>query len=99
MSPWEGSTRRERLPDNWQELRAIVFKRCGGRCEAIMRSGKRCHDPAKECDHIVRGDNHDLSNLQGLCVWHHKRKTAAEGNEARTHQSKARPPEPHPGAI
>ena len=95
--PWEGSTRKQRLPANWQQLRAVVLTRCGGRCEAIMRSGKRCHDKATDVDHIIHGDDHSLSNLQGLCTWHHKRKTAIEANASRTRPTQARPPETHPG--
>jgi len=96
---WEGSTRKERLPDNWPQLRAIVLQRCGGRCEILMRSGKRCHDKATDVDHIIHGDDHSLDNLQGICRWHHNRKSSAEGNAARTYTTSARPPERHPGEV
>lgn len=98
MNAWEGSTRADRLPDNWGQLRQIVLKRCKNRCEETMRSGKRCHDKATEVDHITPGDDHSLSNLQGLCTWHHARKTAIEGNDARTRLTQTRAPETHPGA-
>jgi hypothetical protein len=46
-----------------------------------------CALPATDVDHIEPGDNHDASNLQALCRFHHARKSAREGasasNEAR----------------
>jgi hypothetical protein len=54
-------------------------------------------------DHIEHGDNHDLSNLQALCRWHHSRKSSAEGIAARKakggYKRQAREPEPHPLAL
>jgi 5-methylcytosine-specific restriction protein A len=41
----------------------------------------RCHDPANEVDHIVskrQGGTDEWSNLQSLCGFHHKQKTARE---------------------
>lgn len=80
---WSGSTRKERLPDDWQERRAATRDRAGGRCQATMRDGTRCVEAGTDCDHIVHGDNHALSNLQWLCRWHHDKKTAREALEAR----------------
>lgn len=96
---WEGSDRKSRLPDNWDELRAIVKARAGGRCELLMASGKRCHDKGTDCDHKVRGDDHSLGNLQWICAWHHRRKTAMEGNEARGRGTSKHPGEKHPSGL
>ena len=77
---WAGSNRRKRLPPNWSQLREQVRIRANDQCEAALRDGSRCPDQGTDCDHIVAGDNHALTNLQYLCRWHHSRKTAAEGN-------------------
>ena len=101
MSSWETSDRKSRLPANWTALRNATLRRCGGRCEVIKSNGKRCWDKATDVDHKVHGDNHDLSNLQGICTWHHRRKTARESVEARAELRAilTRPPEKHPGLI
>lgn len=70
-----------------------------------MRSGKRCHDPATDVDHIEHGDNDAIANLQGLCAWHHKRKSGREGAAASAARQAAitakltRKPEKHPGTL
>lgn len=97
---WSGSTRKQRLPRDWDERRAAVSARAGGRCEATMRDGTRCVEPGTDCDHVRRGDNHALSNLQWLCGWHHDKKTAREAAEARRFMrvpSARKPREKHPG--
>lgn len=94
--PWSSSNRASRLPSDWPKRRAQTKKRAGGQCEAID-NGTRCPAPGTDCDHIQRGDNHELRNLQWLCRPHHKRKTQAEALEARP--SRFRPPEQHPGLI
>lgn len=93
------ASRKSRLPDDWQALRKIVIERAGGRCEILMRSGKRCHDPGTDVDHVKAGDLHDLSNLQLLCRWHHGQKTAREANAARTPRTNKHPGEKHPGGF
>jgi hypothetical protein len=40
--------------------------------------------PASDVDHIEHGDNHNPSNLQALCRFHHARKSAREGAQAKT---------------
>lgn len=87
-------SRKERLPIIWPKLRNQVRKRAGHQCEAILADGTRCREPGTDVDHIVRGDNHDISNLQLLCSFHHKLKTAAEGNSA---QAGNRITSKHPG--
>jgi 5-methylcytosine-specific restriction enzyme A len=96
---WEGSTRRERLPGNWKQLRSAVLKRAGDRCQAIEHDGSRCPERATDVDHIRPGDDHALANLQALCSWHHGRKSGQEGGRSRKWISKKRPAERHPGLI
>lgn len=98
--PWENSTRRQRLPRNWPSIRQQVFRRDRDLCQVRLEdTGTICGDPATEVDHIVAGDNHDLSNLQAICTWHHRRKSSAEGAAARPKfESRFRKPEAHPGA-
>jgi 5-methylcytosine-specific restriction protein A len=65
-----------------------------------MRDGVRCVEPGTDCDHIERGDDHSLSNLQWLCSWHHDKKTAREALEARRYiprPSARKPQEKHFG--
>lgn len=52
-------------------------------------------------DHIVAGDLHEMSNLRGICQWHHARKSAQEGVAARRELNAIlwRKPETHPGLI
>ena len=91
---WAGSSRHERLPNNWKQLRAGVLDRDGHRCTRI-EAGARCPQVATDVDHIDRANGDSPGNLASLCAWHHAQKTAAEGNQARTRQRRA--PEPHPG--
>ena len=98
-NPWAGSTRKSRLPADWERLRSVVLQRCGGRCE--WDDGGRCPYPATDVDHVAPGDDHSLANLQGLCAAHHLTKT---GKEARAKQLRIkslarRPEEPQPGVI
>lgn len=90
------SDRSERLPADWARRRQAVLKRCGGVCEV-----PECQDRATDVDHVKRGDNHDLANLQGLCRHHHALKSSAEGNEQQriNRQRINRPAEQHPGLI
>lgn len=96
---WEGSTRAERLPPDWPKRRLRVLRRDGYRCRAIdPHTGERCGEPARDVDHVERGDDHSLDNLQALCRWHHARKSAKEGASARgPRPTQNRLPEAHPG--
>ena len=98
---WATSDRKERLPPNWKSLRAAVMERCGGRCEVLKKDGSRCRDKAKDVDHVLPGDDHSLANLRGICEWHHRRKSALEGVDARRALNAIlyRKPETHPGII
>lgn len=96
---WASSDRKSRLPADWPARRKAVLERCGGRCEVIKKNGKRCWDTATEVDHIIAGDDH--SQLQGICTWHHRRKSSREGNEAQAalRAQLKHPVETHPGII
>ena len=91
---WEGSDRRARLPANWAtEIVPVVLD--GRPCQ--IRWDEGCEVVATEVDHIQRGDDHRLSNLQPACTWCHARKSSAEGHAARRYYSAKRRPERHPG--
>lgn len=98
---WESSDRASRLPKDWAQRRALVAARADGRCEAQLRDGSRCSAFGTDCDHVVHGDDHSLANLQWLCPWHHKRKTAREAAEdlAAARQRCMDSPRPHPGLV
>lgn len=98
--PYYGSTRRERLPDNWPELRAEALR---------LNPAQICHRCGKPggttLDHKVRGDDHRQENLDWIHDWRdvraqrtrvncHGRKTGAEGAGAR--QRINGDEEPHP---
>lgn len=102
--PWSTankSPRAARLPPDWRRRRAHVLRRDGYRCQARDYLGALCGEPANQCDHMVRGDDHSLANLQALCEWHHRRKTAQEGGRAsaRARVPREREPERHPGFL
>lgn len=74
--PWESSTRRRRLPSDWNRRRKRILRRdpiCQG-CKAA---------PSQQVDHVDGTDNHDDSNLQGLCIDCHATKTKAEAAAGR----------------
>lgn len=89
---WGSSTRRQRLPKDWPEIRRRILWRDSGICHV-------CHEPgADQVDHVVAGDDHREMNLASIhqrpC---HLAKTIAE-REGRRPRAK-RAPEPHPGLI
>lgn len=97
--PWTSdavSPRKARLPDDWHARRHATLRRAGWQCQHVD-NGIRCTNVATHCDHIERGDDHDLANLQALCAPHHHHKTALEGAAAR--RRRTRPPVPHPGRL
>lgn len=99
---WDTSRRRSQLPPDWAQLRKQVFARADHRCEHVESSGQRCTAAATDCDHIKRGNNHALENLQGLCRTHHAQKTQQESRQAwnkRYIEARKRSPEEHPGAL
>lgn len=91
---WSTSDRRSRLPANWYaEIRPAVLD--GRPCQIRWDAG--CEGVATEVDHIRRGDDHSMTNLQPACAWCHARKSSAEGHAARRYYSARRRPESHPG--
>jgi hypothetical protein len=94
---WEGSDRRERLPDNWQAVRLRILERDQWRCTIIKRDGSRCWDRATDVHHRGDSTDHRPDQLTSVCGWHHARLTAAEGNAARKRPTNKRTPERHPG--
>lgn len=99
-SSWANSNRKAELPTGWARLRQATASRAGYQCEATMRDGTRCTEPGTDCDHINGRHNHNLSNLQWLCRWHHDKKTAheaAQGRRGTARGSSKKPAERHPG--
>lgn len=101
MSGWQGSDRKDRLPEDWPARRSKRLKIDGGRCTWTLPSGKRCPRPATDVDHRKPGDDHSMRNLRSLCAHHHAKKSAAEGHQAKRviKGKKARPAEKHPGLL
>ncbi|WP_439377841.1 HNH endonuclease [Amycolatopsis lexingtonensis] len=94
---WRGSDRRERLPDDWDALRAEALKRDKHRCRI---GGPGCTRRATEVDHLVPGDDHSLGNLRAVCSTCHGQKSSAEGvaARARLRALRLRPQGRHPGS-
>lgn len=93
---WYTSDRLERLPSDWDSIRAKVLRR-----DPVCKDPEGCTAESEEADHIERGDDHRLANLQGLCSHHHAKKSAREGNDAKARLKalRKRPVERHPGRI
>ena len=103
MAQWRGSTRLDRLPDDWKARRRRVLLGDGYRC-TWRHDGVRCEELATDVDHIRPGDDHDDSNLRSLCDWHHLKKSSGEGGAARAAARRRvnrrfRRSEPHPGLL
>ena len=78
--PWEGSTRRSRLPKDWEKRRRYILNRdpiCKG-CDNAL---------SVEVDHVVSGDDHSYENLQGLCARCHREKTQREAAQSRRNRN------------
>ena len=72
----EKRNRKERLPSNWNSLRARVLRRDDNKCQL-------CGALASQVDHIIPNDDHTLSNLRSLCRSCHQVKSSSEGNAAK----------------
>jgi 5-methylcytosine-specific restriction protein A len=97
MSGWNNSDRKSRLPSDWHShLVPAVMARDRRVCHVCGGAG------SDAVDHIVPGDNHDLSNLapihQDVWPYCHRYKTAGEAQQARAaiRALRTRPAEPHP---
>jgi len=103
---WDSSTRRKD-PPHWDQLRTLTIQRAGGICQHITEPDPlghtyRCAYKGTEVDHILNlaaGGTDDPSNLQLLCTWHHKQKTAKEAAANRKPRSERHPREKHPGML
>lgn len=91
---WAGSTRRSRLPTDWQTIRTRVLQRDRGVCQI---RGPRCTHRATEVDHVIAGDDHRDEALQAACTPCHRDKSSAEGNSARRRERRV--PGRHPGLL
>lgn len=98
---WESSDRLARLPADWQKIRKRILRRDGYMCRHIDGDGIGCISRANQVDHIVRNDDDSDLNLQALCEYHHRQKSASEGGQAYAAKQAARfrTPEPHPGRL
>nr|WP_026246949.1 hypothetical protein [Streptomyces sp. SID8354] len=101
---WSTSSRRERLPANWAQIRRRVLYRDGHQCTARDQYGVRCAEHATDVDHIRPGDDHREANLTSLCGWHHRVKSSREGAAAkaavrRRQNRRFRRTETHPGLL
>jgi 5-methylcytosine-specific restriction protein A len=100
---WTNSTRRARLPSNWQALRSATARRAKGKCEGITLAGEprwhvaSCDGTGTDCDHDVEGDDHSLSNLRWLSSPCHDHKTQAARKAARV--VLRLPREAHPSGL
>ena len=73
---WATTTGAPSLPSHWAIIRAQVLLRDRHTCQAC--AGTRCGNLRLEVDHIVNGDNHDLTNLQTLGRTCHRANTTQE---------------------
>jgi 5-methylcytosine-specific restriction protein A len=87
------------LPPNWEsEIVPAIKKRDNGQCRWRLPSGKRCPRRGTDVDHIGDPDDHRLIKLRLLCAFHHGKRTAKQGFQARMErkQKKFRRGEDHP---
>jgi 5-methylcytosine-specific restriction protein A len=93
---WAGSQRKTELPADWESrIRPAIIARDSGRCRWI-EGGKRCPAKGTDVDHVGDKHDHSLSNLRLLCGFHHKKRTAIQGNTAKK-ERRDRNRELHPG--
>jgi 5-methylcytosine-specific restriction protein A len=101
---WD-SSRRRKDPPGWSATRKAVIDRADGQCQHIPEGEtqtQRCYLQGTDVDHIVnvaQGGSEELDNLQLLCTWHHKQKTAKEAAANRVKRTERHPGERHPGLL
>jgi 5-methylcytosine-specific restriction protein A len=89
-APWSTSSRRLTLPADWPRIRARILER-----DPVCRLGYpgrwmtaagyvSCAVVSAEVDHIDSPTDHEPSNLRGVCVPCHRRRTQAQSAAART---------------
>lgn len=110
MSTWHTSSRRDRLPPDWQsKIQPRILKRDRHECQVIVDRDSRgrpirCRRPANEVDHEIPNDDHRDTNLRAICSWHHGKKSSSEGNAARAKKRREidqrfRRTEDHPSTL
>ena len=94
---WVSSSRRQRLPHNWRDIRLVVLERDNWTCQIQMQG--ICVGTAREVDHVQRGDDHSLNNLASACTPCHAKKSSLEGNARKRElrDRRRRLEERHPG--
>jgi 5-methylcytosine-specific restriction protein A len=80
--PWANSNRLSRLPKDWKTIRTQVLERDNHTCT-------KCGNRATDVDHVLRGDNHEPTNLTSLCRRCHASKSGREGAAARAEKRAA----------
>lgn len=84
------------LPKAWPKIRGNVLRRDNWQCQWVREdTGLLCLEKATDVDHIDGADNHKHANLQSLCGYHHRQKTASQGGQANA--AKGRTQKTHPG--
>ena len=79
---WKGErgTRQQRgYGAAWSKLRLVILRRDLYLCQPCRREGRPT--PAAAVDHIkpkAKGGTDDHDNLQGICLEHHKAKSATD---------------------
>ena len=105
------SARAERLTPEFYRLRPIVLRRDSNTCQwpdddDVQFINHPIHENplppicgmhATHVDHIIPSGEDSLTNLWALCAYHHRRKTAQEGNAARWQYREQHPKERHSG--
>lgn len=98
MAWGKDSGRTSPLPRAWKMIRVNVLRRDNYQCQWVREdTGLLCLAPATDVDHIDDPDNHKHSNLQSLCGYHHKQKTASQGGTANA--AKFKKSKKHPGVT
>src|SRR5699024_5262569 len=96
---WSGSTRRERLPNDWRQRRAYILERDGFRCRAFLPDGRRRPRDATDVDHLPENVDDSNQDRQALSRGHHNPKTGRHGGkrsqEARRRRKNLRKTEKH----